>query len=221
MLSDPDYLCAPGPQYLDPAYYGSAAQPVQAGGRQAAWFVSGEMGEAVLRGYRRGGLIARLSRDRYVWLGEARTRSFAEYRLLRSLADQGLPVPAPLAAAYWRSGATYRAAILLARLPGVRPLAELLDQPVWQAVADVIARMHRLGVWHADLNAYNILLDAHGKAWLIDFDRGHQGGLSARARAANLARLRRSLQKVGGAAGESFYQRLEPAYRACMAARRG
>ena len=90
-----------------------------------------------------------------------------------------------------------------------------------QPVAEVIARMHGLGVWHADLNAYNILLDAQGKAWLIDFDRGRQGGISARACAANLARLRRSLQKVGGAAGETFYQRLEPAYRACMAAPRG
>ena len=43
----------------------------------------------VLRHYRRGGFIARISQDRYWWSGEDRVRSFAEWRLLaRSFATR-------------------------------------------------------------------------------------------------------------------------------------
>ncbi|ARP90102.1 3-deoxy-D-manno-octulosonic acid kinase [Bordetella genomosp. 9] len=206
------------PAMFDPAYYGARAEPVAVGGRQSAWFVDGDCGPAVLRHYRRGGMVARISRQRYIWLGEARTRCFREFRLLESLAAQGLPVPAPLAAAYWRVGAlTYEAAILVRRLPDVRPLARMLQEPVWDAAADAIARMHQAGVWHADLNAYNILLDARGKAWIIDFDRGRQGGVSGPAKRRNMERLQRSLVKVGGAAGQAFFERLNQAYQNRMA----
>ena len=208
-------LGAADPHWLDPRWYGAQARPVDAGGRQSAWFVQHDDWQGVLRRYRRGGLVARISRDAYVWQGESRTRCFREYRLLAWLRERGLSVPAPLAAAYWRHGPAYRAAILVERIPQVRPLAQLLDRPVWDAAASAIAAMHRLGVWHADLNAYNILLDPQGRAWLIDFDRGTAGGISARARRANMLRLRRSLQKVGGAAGLEFWNRLDQAYRAC------
>ena len=209
---------APGPALFDPAHYGANAAPVQAGGRQAAWFVEGGFGPGVLRHYRRGGMIARLSRHRYIWRGEARTRCFMEFQLLESLAAQGLPIPAPLGAAYWRVGAMrYEAAILVERLPDVRPLATMLDQPVWEATADAIARMHQAGVWHADLNAYNILVDDRGKAWVIDFDRGRQGGVSGAGKRRNIERLRRSLEKVGGPAGLEFFDKLHRAYRDRMA----
>ncbi|WP_427183473.1 3-deoxy-D-manno-octulosonic acid kinase [Bordetella bronchialis] len=218
MCYDAARIAQPAPALFDPAFYGTAAQPVQQGGRQAAWFVDGEFGSGVLRHYRRGGLIARLSRQRYVWLGEARTRCFMEFQLLESLSAQGLPVPAPLAAAYWRVGPlAYEAAILVARLPDVRPLAGVLDQPVWDVAAEAIARMHQAGVWHADLNAYNILLDARGKAWIIDFDRGRQGGVSDAGKRRNIERLRRSLEKVGGAAGLAFFEKLDQSYRERMA----
>jgi len=209
-------LGAPDPRLLDPAFYGDRARPVDAGGRQAAWFVEGDGWQGVLRGYRRGGLVAKVSRDAYFWQGEARTRSFREYRLLAMMRERGLSVPAPLAAGYWRHGLTYRAAIIVERIPDVRPLAHLLDEPVWDAAAAAIAAMHRLGVWHADLNAFNILLDARGQAWLIDFDRGTAGGVSEQRRRANLLRLRRSLEKVGGERGVALWERVDRAYRGCM-----
>ncbi|WP_094842798.1 3-deoxy-D-manno-octulosonic acid kinase [Bordetella genomosp. 11] len=218
MCYDARSVPVPGPELFDPAHYGAAATPVQAGGRQAAWFVDGGFGHGVLRHYRRGGMVARLSRQRYIWLGEARTRCFMEFQLLESLSSQGLPVPAPLAAGYWRvAPMCYEAAILVARLPDVRPLALVLDQPVWDVAADAIARMHQAGVWHADLNAYNILVDARGKAWIIDFDRGRQGGVSGRGKQRNIERLRRSLEKVAGRTGLDFYEKLARAYRDRMA----
>ncbi|CAO3902379.1 3-deoxy-D-manno-octulosonic acid kinase [Achromobacter mucicolens] len=212
MLSDARRLADAGPEVFNPAHYGERARPVDAGGRQAAWFVEGQGWQGVLRRYRRGGMIARISRDAYLWNGESRTRSFREYRLLAALRAQGLPVPAPLAAAYWRQGPIYRAAIVVERIPGVRPLAQALTEPLWQPVADAIVRMHRAGVWHADLNAFNILIGNDGRVWLIDFDRGTQGALSERQRQANLDRLRRSLRKVAGEAGDRFWMRLRDSY---------
>ena len=212
MLSDARRLADAGPEVFNPGHYGDRARPVDAGGRQAAWFVEGPGWQGVLRRYRRGGMIARISRDAYLWNGESRTRSFREYRLLADLRAQGLPVPAPLAAAYWRQGPIYRAAIVVERIPGVRPLAQTLSEPLWQPVADAIVRMHRAGVWHADLNAFNILIGNDKRVWLIDFDRGTQGGLSERQRQANLERLRRSLRKVAGEDGERFWMRLRDSY---------
>lgn len=212
MLSDTRRVADAGPEVFNPAHYGDRARPVDAGGRQAAWFVEGQGWQGVLRRYRRGGMIARISRDAYLWNGESRTRSFREYRLLAALRAQGLPVPAPLAAAYWRQGPIYRAAIVVERIPGVRPLAQALTEPLWQPVADAIVRMHRAGVWHADLNAFNILIGNDGRVWLIDFDRCTQGALSERQRQANLDRLRRSLRKVTGEAGDRFWMRLRDSY---------
>ncbi|MFU1907446.1 3-deoxy-D-manno-octulosonic acid kinase [Bordetella avium] len=217
MLFETRRLAPPDPAVLDPLSYGRQAHPVQAGGRQAAWFVQGAGWEGVLRGYRRGGLIARIARQAYVWTGEARTRAFREFRLLASMKAAGLPVPAPLAAAYWRDGLSYRAAILVERVPGARALAADLSEAACVSAGQAIAAMHRAGVWHADLNAFNILLDTAGKAWLIDFDRGRGGGLSAAQRAANMQRLLRSLVKVAGAAGEPAWRRIRAAYEAAGA----
>ena len=193
------------------------SEPVSQGGRQAAWFVQGDFGSAVLRHYRRGGLMARISRNGYLWTGARRTRSFAEFELLRFMFDRGLPVPRPLAAAWWRCGFTYRAAILIERISGARPLIQCLDEGHHAQVAAAIFRMHQAGVWHADLNAYNILVDAgtysgDPKVWLIDFDKSGFRSLTPELRQANLRRLRRSLVKLAGDRGMQWWNELDQAY---------
>jgi 3-deoxy-D-manno-octulosonic acid kinase len=217
------------PAWLDPR--ANRAQPVTQGGRQAAWFVEGEFGQAVLRHYRRGGLRAKLGSQDYLWLGAARTRSFAEFRVLTRLHARGLAVPRPIAAAYWRRGLWYRAAILIERVAGARTVAGVLApadptdpqvDPVGdrdahlgadpEAVARAIFAMHEAGVWHADLNAHNILLDPTDRVWLIDFDRACVGVVSRARRRKNLLRLRRSLVKVSGAHGARWWSRLDAAY---------
>ena len=116
---------------------------------------------------------------------------------MRELGDLGLPVPAPLAAAVWRDGLTYRAAILVARVPDASTLAACQEANAWEAAGKAIAIMHAKGVWHADLNVHNILIDAQRQAWLIDFDRGRRFEvLSEHKRLGNLDRLHRSIRKV-------------------------
>ncbi|HEY5754934.1 MAG TPA: 3-deoxy-D-manno-octulosonic acid kinase [Steroidobacter sp.] len=157
----------------------------------------------VLRHYRRGGLIAKLSQDGYLWSGAARTRSFAEWRLLAELRRRGLPVPAPIAARYVRGWFTYRADLITELLTGTRTLTDSitghdLSESAWRAVGKTIGAFHREGVHHADLNANNILLAGQGaEVYVLDFDRGR---IEARGvwEQAVLARLRRSLEKIKG-----------------------
>jgi 3-deoxy-D-manno-octulosonic acid kinase len=183
-------------QRFDPSYPPSQAQVVASGGRAAAWFVQLQPVEAVLRHFKRGGLMARVVRDRYLWLGLARTRSFAEFDLLRLMWRAGLPVPRPLGAAVWQGRLTYRAALLTERIPQARPLALCSEPQVWLEAGRVVAQMHQFEVWHADLNVFNLLVDAQDKVWIIDLDRGCRKALTATQRAENLSRLLRSVRKV-------------------------
>lgn len=201
ILFDRTQLRQPDPAWFSPAHWGEAAQRVSSGGRGGAWFIETDEGDAVLRQYLRGGWAASLSRDGHLWRGINRVRSFAEFRLLRALREKKLPVPLPFAAYYRREGLHYRAAILMQRLPGVRTLAELAaaGEAPWEAAGQLVAKFHRAGLDHADLNAHNILFDANGRGWMIDFDRSRIHIPATRWRNANLERLQRSLRKRRGA----------------------
>jgi len=212
MRYDENIISQPDLKLFDASYAPLEARPVAEGGRQAAWYVVCGSRDAVLRRYRRGGWAARVSRDRYLWSGAHNVRSLNEFEILQTLYEAGLPVPRPLGAAYWRSGISYRAAILVERLHDVRTLASALDVADSEQVAGTIYAMHEHGVWHADLNAYNILLDPEGRAWLIDFDKATRPVLSPERRSANLLRLRRSLAKVAGAAGIRWWDELQRSY---------
>lgn len=212
MRYDAGVIGRPRLELFDPADSALHAQPVSEGGRNAAWFVRCDGHDGVLRHYRRGGMVARISDNRYIWGGVQKVRSLHEFEILKSLYDVGLPVPRPFAAAYWRRGPTYRAAIIVERIPDVRPLASALDVADSEQVARSIYAMHEHGVWHADLNAYNILLDKEGRAWLIDFDKARRAVLSLERRSANLLRLRRSLAKVAGPQGITWWDDLSRSY---------
>jgi len=199
--------------WFSPAYWrGRAALRVQAGGRGGVSVIATPVGECVLRHYRRGGLVAAVMGDRYVWTGAARTRPFAEFRLLAEIARLGLPGPVAVAARYRRHGACYTADLITRRIPDARTLADCLaagdlDGRLADAVGVLVARFHRAGIWHADLNAHNVLVTGGG-LFLIDFDRGEQRRPREAWQRANLQRLRRSLLKLGAAsAGEAVFER--------------
>jgi 3-deoxy-D-manno-octulosonic acid kinase len=64
-----------------------------------------------------------------------------------------------------------------------------------ETIGACLCRFHEEGVYHADLNARNILLSDSGRVYLIDFDRGALRSPSNSWRRANLERLKRSLEK--------------------------
>ncbi|MCY3817531.1 MAG: 3-deoxy-D-manno-octulosonic acid kinase [Gammaproteobacteria bacterium] len=171
-----------------------------AGGRGAGGRI-GEGGQWFLRHYLRGGRAALFSRDRYLFLGRRRVRSFAEFRLLAGMHEAGLPVPRPIAAHFRRRGGTYSANLITEWIEGARPLAGALREgndarEIMGRVGVAAARFHSAGICHADLNANNILIDPDGGVWLVDFDRARRrrpGGW----RNSRLQRLKRSLQKLG------------------------
>jgi 3-deoxy-D-manno-octulosonic acid kinase len=209
ILYEPSRLAHRNCAAFDPVLLQSTGRLTRAAkGRGSAWFIEpDDTGPALaLRHYRRGGLIARWVQSSYLWTGEDATRCFRELRLLAHLEDLGLPAARPVAALYERTGRwTYRAALLTERIVGARPLSGYLaqtDHRLWQRVGATIAAFHAAGVCHADLNAHNVLIDPVGAVYLIDFDRGvlRRPGTW---RASNLARLARSLAKVGGPAVDS------------------
>ncbi len=172
----------------------------EAPGRGSALFLQATPDQQwVLRPYRRGGLAARLSDKRYLWLGAERTRAFQELRLTAALFEQGLPVPAPIACCVTRHAVTYEAALITVRIPGARALASLLeadsaDDALLRRVGAMIWRFHQAGLDHVDLNARNILIDPEATPWLIDLDRCRRRK-PGKWQAANLARLGRSVAK--------------------------
>jgi len=208
ILYDAFRLRNPVPEMFTSAYWAERdAHQEFTGGRASVSFIRAGDAYWVLRHYRRGGLVARLLSDQYLWLGAERTRCFAEWRLLAQLVRLGLPVPAPVGARYVRTGIFYRADLITEQLPPAQTLAkalagpQVLDSARWQAVGETIARFHAHGVHHADLNAHNILLGQDGTAvYVLDFDRGRmraRGSWEAEV----LARLHRSLVKIQTAQG--------------------
>ncbi|MEI7036958.1 3-deoxy-D-manno-octulosonic acid kinase [Fulvimonas yonginensis] len=191
-------------RWFEPDFWRArGALRAQAGGRGGVAVVDTPAGTGVLRHYRRGGLVARFNRDRYLWTGASRTRSFAEFRLLAHAVALGLPAPQPLAACYRRHGLFYTADLITRQIAGAQTLAQCLatgrlDADLARETGALVARFHREGIRHADLNAHNVLVTAEA-LYLIDFDRGELRAPGEGWRLANLSRLHRSLRKLGGA----------------------
>ncbi|WP_076542061.1 3-deoxy-D-manno-octulosonic acid kinase [Shewanella sp. UCD-KL21] len=197
--------CEPLAQQLTPAQFQADywqqhnAIIGQSKGRYTTWFVEHDHQRWVLRHYWRGGLMAKLSRDAYVFTGMSRTRAIAELALLEKLFDEGFPVPRPIAANVERFGIWYRADLIIELIDGAKDLVAYLAKTAmsdnqWLQLGALIAKFHNRGVYHADLNAKNILL-AEAQFYLIDFDRGVIKTPAKQWQQANLSRLLRSFNK--------------------------
>lgn len=199
VLYDPERLPEPDPDWLrTETWEQSGGIIARFGGRGEALAVDGPFGAAVLKSYRRGGLVRRFVRKRYAWLGVDRARSVREWRVLRLLFAAGLPVPEPLAACVRRIGPTYEAALLTRRIRDARTLDEVaanFDAGRWRDVDALIDRFAEAGLHHPDLNATNLLVTSDDRLWMIDFDRADLGDQPVDP-APMHARLARSLAKM-------------------------
>ena len=198
---DPTQVVEALPALFTPPPDDSAALATGSG-RGQAHRVALDHGEGVLRHYRRGGLMARLSSDRYLGRSPLSSRAMNEFTLLRRLRAWDLPVPAPVAARQVRGLIGHTADIVVAMIPQTRNVAQALSEgPLpaadWTALGRAIRQLHDRQVFHSDLNCHNLLLDGQGAAWIVDFDKcGVRPGEAWKQE--NLERLRRSLRKEQG-----------------------
>ncbi|WP_213999057.1 lipid IV(A) 3-deoxy-D-manno-octulosonic acid transferase [Arsukibacterium sp.] len=200
-----DFFDDIGAEQFDPRWWQQQhAVTGSSTGRNTAWFVQhlhqGHQQQLVLRHYYRGGLAGKVNKDRFFYQSVLYSRAMQEFSLLQWLRQQGLAVPAPVAARYQQTGLSYRADLLIERIDGARDLASILsnERPLsdreWQAVGVAIAKLHAASVDHTDLNCRNILLDNKGTVWLIDFDKCRRRPPGSWQQS-NLQRLLRSLHK--------------------------
>jgi len=201
-------------KHFEPQFWQAEGEvTLPAGGRGSAWFVSNDDARWVLRHYRRGGLVARFTADRYLFLGAERTRCFAELRLLAWMQQMALPAPKPIAARFQRLGLTYQADLLIDRLPNTLTLAQAIQERQaidWEKIGHCIRQFHQHGVCHRDLNAHNILLG--DGCFLIDFDRATRRRAGSWQRS-NLQRLQRSLRKISA---DCFEQQISTGWRTLL-----
>ncbi len=195
-------------------------------GRATAYFFAEKELKAVLRHYWRGGLIGKVLQDQYMYTGMEQTRVYKEFSLMCELYQQGLPVVEPIAALVTRSGLIYRGDIITRALEGANSLCErlvegALAENLITTIGETIARFHKAGVYHADLNINNVLFDNQDNVHIIDFDRGEFRAPNARWQQQNMQRLQRSFAKEAGRQPnfhwqESDWQKLEEAYQRAL-----
>jgi len=202
ILHDEDAVGNLERKHFDPAYWRASAEYENVfGGRGGSIKINLDGRSAILRQYLRGGMVARLSTDRYLWLGRSRTRAWREWSMLRLALEAGMPVPTPLGVCVCRDGLFYRAAIITAYINNSETLAErithtALGHKSWHQLGLLLKRFQGHYFRHADLNANNILIDRQGRFYIIDFDKARMMKVLDDWQWSPLRRLQRSLEKI-------------------------
>jgi tRNA A-37 threonylcarbamoyl transferase component Bud32 len=158
-----------------------------------------------------GGFLALLTRDYFLTSGRLRNHLASAEFLTRN----GVPTPETLFVSWRRRLGLVRGEI------GVRYIAKAFDASShlfrrdgelpadWRervsAIAKLTARLHALGVDHGDLNLRNFLFVPSGELLILDLDKAmrRRAPLAPGARRRNLARLERSIRKLGRHTPES------------------
>jgi 3-deoxy-D-manno-octulosonic acid kinase len=175
---------------------GKDCEPTAMGGRGQIRQFPFERSGGLVRTYYRGGLVRHFLKDAFLFTN----RPLWELQVLTYLYEEGFAVPEPLGVCWERRGVTFRGALATRRIKGIDLLDYLSENPdgaqfSMERAGVLIREMHDLGVYHADLQIRNILF-APEHLYLIDFDNAIRRKRIPRiARARNLLRLRRSIEK--------------------------
>lgn len=184
-----------------PFWMTQSESEVLSGGRGASIKITLNGQQFVLRRYLRGGLMARLLNDLYLWTGLQQTRPWQEQFVLNYAVKQHIPVPEVCAVMVQKNHFFYRAALISRYIKNQGTLASCindhdLSQDLWFKLGQLIKRMHQSLIFHADLNANNILVTEQGDFHLIDFDKARIMSSEGDWCENNIQRLQRSLNKI-------------------------
>ncbi len=197
--------CLPG---YEIAVRGVAAHPdslsrSRRGGRRPLSQVDTELGNVLVREYRKGGLL-RLIRGRR-FLGA--WRPLKELVLHRRLEALGVPVCEAVGCVVLRGALGWRGFLLMRERPeavdleawlyGVPVAAAVPPREILRRAGRAVRRLHDAGVSHPDLHAKNLLVTGTGRVLVLDLDRAAacDHPLDDEARLRNLARLGRAIEK--------------------------
>lgn len=173
------------------------------GGRAPLRRIDTPDASVLVREYRKGGLLRGLRGRAF----RGRWRPLDELVLTRRLRSLGLPVAEAVGCVVRRVGSKWRGWLLLVEHVGSVDLGAfvaagapggLRDRRVVRSAGHAVRDLHDAGIEHADLHPKNLLLTADGRVVVLDLDRAvaHDRPLGAEARAKNLARLHRSVEKA-------------------------
>jgi 3-deoxy-D-manno-octulosonic acid kinase len=178
-----------------------------AGNRRGGFILKLDGGfDLFARSSRRGGLVRFFLRDLYFGVDPRPVRELA---VADAAYHRGIPVAEPLGAVVeWAAPGFYRGVFLTRALSGMT-LWDLLrtdDDAMVRAhvigqARGVIDTMHRLGLWHADLNLHNLFVTKAGESFavvILDLDKAKLfcGPVAAGMRQRSFARLARSGRKL-------------------------
>lgn len=217
ILYDADIIAEPTVQLFDGDYHtkqdaqqnNSPSSTVPGIGRARVVYFPLETKTLVLKHYYRGGAVASISKDKYFGRNVVKSRAFREWRLLKKMLGLGLPVPVPVAAHMQQGRLCYRADLITEKIENSATLADVITEKAlaaeqWQRIGACIKLFHQNDIYHADLNARNILLVPSADVYLIDFDNSGFRVTAESWKMANLARLKRSLLKFKKNAAAHF-----------------
>ncbi len=145
------------------------------GGRTAVQHISlADSGDLVVKKYRRGGIMERVFKDRYLYTDSCRARS--ELEMLVHADRCGINVPEPVFFAQ-KGRWLYQCWLGTQKIPNIGTLAQLAASSpdlVQQCKDLLIRQIHRLidhGIHHVDLHPGNVLLGTDQTVYILDFDK--------------------------------------------------
>ena len=150
------------------------------------------IGEAVIRPYRRGGMVRHVNRSTYVGIHRFESEFEAHARLFA----MGFPTVQPMGYGFRRRGLGWQGLFITRWVESTPWPNTWCHSPEFLvALGAAVKALEAAECWAPDLNATNVLTTPEGGLLLLDWDRASFGqgpGLMPRYR----ARMSRSLQKL-------------------------
>tara|TARA_B110000008_G_scaffold254101_1_gene269791 strand:+ start:325 stop:1017 length:693 start_codon:yes stop_codon:yes gene_type:complete len=156
-------------------------------------------GKWIKKHYLRKGLMSPL-KDLYLNTKVKNSRSYLEFNILNYLTKNNFPTIKPIAGWITKNNFMYTADLISEYIPSVTLKEYIIKSKImskdWYSIGILISRMHKLNVFHGDLNITNILVGKNREFYIIDFDKSIiQSSISSSHRNLNFKRLLRSIEK--------------------------